>query len=145
MKFNNNGKSNQLVLENCYYCILFNLNLCTFKYKLTDDFGHIFSFNKEDINVPFDFYIKNIHDLKNSDQAKKLAFAKTIKSFSNDIVDYSSELDFIKANSTLSEEYGVRNILYYNLFYWSSELFFKPKCKKVALEVIDISLNINFI
>lgn len=135
MKFNNNQKSNKLVLENCYYCILFNLDLCTFNYKQTDNVGHVFYYNNKETKIPFEFYIKNIYDINNSNQAKKLSYGKTIKSFSNDIVDYSSELDYVNANSTLSAEYGVRNILYDNLEYWSSELFFKPKCQDVNLEV----------
>lgn len=135
MKYNNIQKSNNLVLENCYYCILFNLDLCTFNYKQTDKFGHVFSYKNKEIKIPFEFYIKNIYDISNSNEVKKLSYSKSIKSFANDIVDYSSELDYVNANSTLSTEYGVRNILYDNLDYWSSELFFKPKCQEIILDV----------
>jgi len=111
------------------------LDLCTFNYKHTDKFGHVFYYKNNEIQLPFEFYIKNSYDINNSNQAKKMSYAKTLKSFANDIVDYSTELDYLKANSTLSEEYGVRNILYDNLDYWSSEVFFKPIYQEVNIEV----------
>lgn len=142
MKFNNNEKANKLVLENCYYCILFNLDSCSFNYKKTDNIGHVFYYNNQQMKIPFEFYVKNIYDINSSKQIKNIAYTKTIKSFSNDIVDYSSELDFIKANSTISNEYSVRNILYDNLDYWSSEVFFKPKCQDITLEVNFLLKNL---
>ncbi len=54
-------------------------------------------------------------------------------------------MDFIKANSTLSEEYGVRNILYDNLEYWSSKLSIKPKCDEICLEVKFFFNSITYI
>lgn len=134
MKFNNNNETRGLVLENCYYCILFNLDLCSFNFKTTDNIGHIFYFSKTGIN-PFEFYLRNIYDVNETSESKRLSYLNSIKSYSNDILDYSSELDNVNVTSTLSEEYGVRNILYDNLDYWSSELFTKPNCKNVVLEV----------
>ena len=141
MKFNKEEKLNSLVLENCYYCILYNLDLCTFNYKLTDNIGHIFYYYKNDTNKLSEFYIKNINDVNNPTNKLQKSYDKLIKSYNNDIVDFSLELDSISVNSTISEEYGVRNIIYDNLDYWSSKLYFKPNCQSILVEVKNL-LNI---
>ncbi len=110
-----------LRLQDCYYCIMYNLNDCTFSYKRTIDEGHIFTYNTTE------FYIKNIESPNRS--------KNSIKSFNYDQIDYSKELDGLKANSTISNDYNINNILYDNLDYWSSELMKLNHCKPIELSV----------
>jgi hypothetical protein len=110
-----------LRLQDCYYCIMYNLNDCTFSYNKTDSNGHVFRNNKTE------FYIKNIESSESSKQ--------TIKSYNYDRIDYSKELDSINSNSTISNDYNLNNILYDNYAYWSSKLMRFEHCKAVELSV----------
>lgn len=132
---NNEKKLQSLVLENCYYCILFNLEKCSFNYESTDKIGHLFYFYKKEIKLPYRFYLKNNYEINKAAKEKIESYSKTLKSFSDDRVDYSAELEDLQTNSTLSSEYVLRNILSQNQ-YWASELYKKPNCENVELKVI---------
>jgi hypothetical protein len=120
-------------LENCYYCILFNLEACSFNYEHTDKIGHLFHYYKKEIKLPFKFYLKNNYEINKDTQEKINSFTKTLKSYMDDNVDFSEELEDLQTNSTLSTDYVLRNILDDNQ-YWASEIFNKPDCENVVIK-----------
>ena len=50
-------EDNFLKLSDCYYCIMYNIDKCTFSYNKTDYNGHLFKYDKDSINK--EFYIRN--------------------------------------------------------------------------------------
>lgn len=123
-----------LILVECYYCVIYNFDKCVFTYKYTDNKGMLFYHEKYRKD---EFYLKppstftpissKYSDYKNNSTVQQ------VSSFLSDEVDFSTELLDVKANSTISPDYSVQNILYDNLDYWSSNFTREDGCSGASI------------
>jgi hypothetical protein len=121
-----------LILVECYYCVVYNFDKCVFTYKYTDNKGMLFYYEKYHKD---EFYLKST----STSISNKISYSKNnstiqlVSSYLSDEVDFSTELLDIKANSTISSDYPVRNILYDNLDYWSSNFTRDDGCSGASI------------
>ena len=109
---------------------MFSFNSCLFTFNGNDKYGKLFSHQLDEKKK---FYIKSKYSVEpdfSSDTSIRM-----LTSYMSEDLDYSTELASINTNSTLSDDYLVKNILLDSLDYWASNFTRGGNCKGVEIQI----------
>jgi hypothetical protein len=97
-------------------------------FKGNDDYGMMFSHQNDEKRK---FYIKTKYS-KLPDPTTNSSI-KMLTSYLSEDLDYSTELESVVANSTLSSDYLVKNIMFDSMEYWASNFTRGVNCQSVQI------------